>query len=407
MPTRSYFFPPDFSHLEEILRAEPDGFSNELQDYFRGKSIPPIPSEFTLPRFLGISPKTIFSIRKNKEKHYRVFSIPKRDGTRREVQTPRTYLKVIQWWILDNILDSARVADNVFGFVAGRSAIMNAEYHRGASHILNVDIQQFFPSIKQEQVVSVFKDIGYSNDVAVYLADICCFKERVPQGAPTSPAIANLVLSGLDKELTIIAGKANCRYSRYADDLSFSSSELINASLVDEITNAVIQAGFVLKKTKTRFAGKGERMEVTGVVINEVIQPTREWRKRIRARLHRLSTAPRLIRSDVNFLNGIRGMAAQYPDSPQMTALAKSAEELCRSRAHTTIGFGPNPLLPNGLTLMQAEVLASLAPRRTNSDISVLLGRSEATIKKRLHEAFRKIGSSNRIQAEKWAKENL
>ncbi|MEJ5025481.1 retron St85 family RNA-directed DNA polymerase [Brucella anthropi] len=407
MPTRSYFFPPDFSHLEEILRAEPEGLPDDLQNYFRGKSIPPIPSEAALPRFLGISPKTIFSIRRNKEKHYRVFGITKRDGTRREIQTPRTYLKVIQWWLLDNILDNAKVADNVFGFVAGRSAIKNAQYHYGANHILNVDIQHFFPSITQAQVVSVFEEIGYGKDVSRYLAELCCFRERVPQGAPTSPAIANLVLAALDKELTIIAENANCRYSRYADDLSFSSTELIDARFLNEITNAVAQAGFTLKKTKTRFAGKGERMEVTGVVINEVIQPTRDWRKKVRAKLHRLSAISRLVRADVNFLYGIRGMAAQFPESPQMTALASKAEELCRSRAHTVIGHGPNPLLPNGLTLSQAEVLANLRPRNTNYDIAIKLGSSEAVIKKRLQEAFRKIGSADRTQAERWAKENL
>jgi DNA-binding NarL/FixJ family response regulator len=90
-----------------------------------------------------------------------------------------------------------------------------------------------------------------------------------------------------------------------------------------------------------------------------------------------------------------------------MIALASKAEELCRSRAHTVIGHGSNPLLPNGLTLRQAEVLASLAPRRTNSDIAIKLGSSEAAVKKRLQEAFRKIGSVDRTQAEKWAKENL
>jgi RNA-directed DNA polymerase len=407
MPTRSYFFPPDFSHLEEILRAEPGGFPDELQNYFRSKSIPPIPSESALPRFLGISPKTIYSIRRNKEKHYRVFSIPKRDGTRREVQTPRTYLKVIQWWILDNILDSATVAENVFGFVAGRSAIKNALYHRGSNHLLNVDIQQFFPSITQDQVVSVFEAVGYNNDVSRYLAELCCFRERVPQGAPTSPAIANLVLATLDKELTILAGNANCRYSRYADDLSFSSTEIIDIRILDEITKAVAQAGFTLKKSKTRFAGKGERMEVTGVVINEVIQPTVDWRKKVRARIHKLSTSPRLVRADINFLYGVRGMAAQYPESAQMIALASKAEELCKSRAHTVIGFGSNPILPNGLTLRQAEVLASLLPRRTNSEIALQLGSSEAAIKKRLQEAFRKIGSADRTHAEKWAREYL
>lgn len=407
MPTRSYYFPPDFKHLEEILRAEPEGFPDNVCEHFRARSLPPITSEGALPRFLGISPKTIFSIRLNSRKHYRKFEIKKRDGTIREIHAPRTYLKVVQWWLLDNLLNRVKLADNVFGFVAGKSAVQNAEYHKGANHILNVDIQQFFPSITQDQVERIFGRLGYDPTVAKMLADLCCMDRRVPQGAPTSPALANLVLEDLDKALGQLADRFACRYSRYADDLTFSSYARIDDALLAEVSTTVQKAGFFLKEAKTRFAGRGDRMEVTGVVINDILQPPLIWRKKTRAKLHQMGRRNRLTRADIHYLYGIRGMAAQHEASKQMQALGAAADGLMKARLHTVIGFGLKPSLPNGLTLRQAETLAALAPRITNADIAAKLGTTEAAIKKRLQEAYRKLEVADRTAAELWARRNL
>lgn len=407
MPTRSYYFPHDFKHLEEILRAEPEGLPDEVCEHFRSRGLPPITSEGALPRFLGISPKTIYSIRLNSRKHYRKFDLKKRDGTVREIHSPRTYLKVIQWWLLDNLLNRVKLADNVFGFVAGRSAVQNALYHRGSTHLLNVDIQQFFPSITQEQVEHIFGRLGYDPSVAKMLADLCCMDRRVPQGAPTSPALANLVLEDLDRDLGQLAERFACRYSRYADDLTFSSHARIDEALLAEVSATVQKAGFQLKEAKTRFAGRGDRMEVTGVVINDLLQPPRTWRKKTRATLHKMGLRNRLTRADIYYLYGVRGMAAQYEASQHMQALRVAAEELLKAKSHTVIGFGAKPSLPNGLTLRQAKALAELGPRRTNSEIAAKLETTEAAIKKRLQEAYRKLGVADRAEAERWAKKNL
>jgi RNA-directed DNA polymerase len=407
MPTRSYYFPKDFAHLEEILRAEPDGFSDEEAVRFRELGLPPIPTTGALPLFLGISPKTIFSIRRRPGKHYRSFPLKKKDGTEREINTPRTYLKVIHWWILDNILNHVEIAENVFGFVTGRSAVQNAGYHFGAKHVLNVDIRQFFPSITIAQVRSIFESLGYSQDVSEMLADLCCLNDRVPQGAPTSPAIANLVLRGLDEQLSGLAEEAGHRYSRYADDLTFSSQDRIEESFLLAVTKAVEDASFELKPEKTRFSGQEGRMEVTGVVINEKLQPTRVWRKRTRATLHRLCNASRLTRRELSYLQGIIGMATQFDGSSNMQRLAEEARMILERKAATVIGYGSSPKIPNGLTLRQAEALAGLAVRRTNAEIAIKLNTTEAAIKKRLQGAFQKIDASDRIEAERWARENI
>ena len=407
MPTRSYYFPKDFSHLEEILRAEPSGFADEEAARFRELGLPPMPTMGALPLFLGISPKTIFSIRHRPRKHYRSFPLKKKDGTKRDIDTPRTYLKVIQWWILDNILNRVPIADNVFGFVVGRSAVQNAEYHLGAKHVLNVDIRQFFPSITIDQVRAIFCSLGYEDSVAEMLSELCCLDGRVPQGAPTSPAIANLVLRELDTKLSGLADMTDYRYSRYADDLTFSSQSWIENDFLNLVQKAVEDAGFELKPEKTRFSGSEGRMEVTGVVINEKTQPTRVWRKRTRARLHRLSLSPRLTRRELSYLQGVMGMAGQFPESVQMQQLSDSARQIAEQKSQTVIGRGTHLALPNGLTLRQAETLAGLAPRRTNLEVAIRLGTTEAAVKKRLQEAYRKIGAADRQEAQVWASNNL
>lgn len=407
MPTRTYYFPLDFKHLEEILQAETsDSIEAELE-YFRRKGIAPLLSEGNLPLFLGISPKVIFSIRKNTNKHYRNFIIKKRDGSDRQIETPRTYLKVIQWWILDNILNRITIRDNVFGFVKGRNPLQNAEYHLGSKHILNVDIENFFNSINIDKVRKIYVNIGYSEQIANMMAELCCLNGRVPQGAPTSPAIANMVLQDLDSELSKLAINFKCKYSRYADDITFSSRKKIGNDLLNHIEKSVNNEGFRLKISKTRFAGPGNRMEVTGIVINEKMQPPRTWRKNTRAHLHTLSTQPRLRRKDVSYLNGIIGMAIQYPESDHMSQLAEKSREILRDKLETVVGFGLNPALPNGLTIRQAEALASLSEKRKNLDIAIYYNVTESAIKKRLQEAYKKIGATERSEAIHWAKNNL
>ena len=239
------------------------------------------------------------------------------------------------------------------------------------------------------------------------LATLCCLDKRVPQGAPTSPALANLILRGLDETLSELATQAGHKYSRYADDLTFSSLTWIENEFLDAVQKEVERADFELKPDKTRFSGSGGRMEVTGVVINEKMQPSRVWRKKTRAALHKLSNASRLTRRNLAYLQGIKGMAAQFSDSPQMRCLLHEAIRLIEEKSQTVIGKGDRPILPNNLTVRQAAALANLAPRRTNSEIAALLGSTEAAVKKRLQRAYRKIDAADRNTAQRWASENL
>lgn len=407
MPTRSYFFPNNFRHLEEVLESEGSNFSAEVREKFRNNNIAPIVEPGNLPIFLGISPKIIFSIRRKAHRHYRSFDIRKKNGSIREINSPRTYLKVIQWWILDNILTRIELPDHIFGFAPGRSAVQNAIFHSGANHVLNVDIVDFFPSISKRRVESVFRDLGYSHDVAKLLSELCTLDDRLPQGAPTSPAIANLVLRSLDRELANLARNARCIYSRYADDLTFSSKTWIENEFLQGVEAAIKNAGFRLNRKKTRFAGKGDQMEVTGIVINDVTQPTRTWRQRTRAKLHRLDVGRRLTRRDLSYLHGISGMGAQFPDSVQMMRLSAKASAIAEEKSSTVVGRGQRPVLPDGLTMRQAEALAALTYQITNAEIADKIQSTEATVRNRLQEAYKKIGVENREEAIIWSRKNI
>jgi hypothetical protein len=132
----------------------------------------------------------------------------------------------------------------------------------------------------------------------------------------------------VDQKLHRIATHKSIKYSRYADDLTFSSREHIPFEFLDDVRSIVTAAGFSLKDSKTRFAGPGGRTEVTGLVTREFVQPPVGWRKLHRAKLHALSQKPVFEARDVAFLQGIKGYCLQYPDAVQMRALAAKAEEL-------------------------------------------------------------------------------
>ena len=254
------------------------------------------------------------NILKRKRKNYRCFEIEHFNGKIRTVQSPRTYLKVVQWWILDNILAKYEHDDCIHGFVKGRSYYSNAKVHHGARHLLTLDIKNFFPNIKSNQVASVFEGFGYAAGSAKILTEICTLSERLPQGAPTSPSISNIAFSRIDDELKKVSAEAGFIYSRYADDLTFSGQEYIKKSFYKEVKRIVVTGGFNLNEEKTRFLGVGDKMEVTGLVINDKIQLPRKWRLRARAMFHQASIGPENYTERVRELYGVLNTLKQFEE---------------------------------------------------------------------------------------------
>jgi RNA-directed DNA polymerase len=201
---------------------------------------------------------------------YKTYSIKKKSGGERIIAQPSSKMKALQVWILRNVLDRLHVSSAAKGFEKGCSIANNAQPHIGSNIVLCMDLEDFFPSIKANKVWSVFHAVGYNPRISASLANICCYKGHLPQGAPTSPKLANLVALRLDRRILGLVGKKGITYTRYADDLTFSalSASKLIASF-PFIKHIITSEGFAVNYNKTRFAGPGRQHKITGLVVND------------------------------------------------------------------------------------------------------------------------------------------
>jgi retron-type reverse transcriptase len=241
--------------------------------------------------------------------HYQTFLIAKKSGGTRKISAPMPRLKRLQYWILDNILNKIGLHDAAHGFVPKRSIVTNAQPHVGAGFIANMDLKDFFPTITYKRIKGLFCKLGYSEQVATILALLCSepdvdqvelddqrffvarSERHLPQGAPTSPAISNLICRNLDTRLTRLASNLELAYTRYADDLTFSGSRERAAQLKKLLwrTERVIEEeGFSVHPAKTRVMPVGRQQQVTGIVVNEKLSIDRKTLKRFRALLFQI-----------------------------------------------------------------------------------------------------------------------
>lgn len=281
-----------YSSSEDLFRALRGGDPTALLDRERFDALiqtglPPLVSPTATALILGVSPKLITAMAKSPSKYYRNFTIRKRSGGSRPISAPRTYLKAVQKFILKSVLMKQELPQCVVGFVKGRSIVQNASIHVGSRFLLNVDLKDFFGSVKIGRVREVFRDIGYSDQMARILAQLCTFNGSLPQGAPTSPCLANLAFREIDTQFERLSAEKSFRYSRYADDLSFSADTTINRSFVEELREILLPRGFKINEKKVRFARPGQAFYVTGFVTNEKVQPPRTIRRRLRAMFHK------------------------------------------------------------------------------------------------------------------------
>lgn len=239
--------------------------------------------------------------------HYVRFTVPKKTGGTRLISAPRPRLKAAQRWVLDQVLAGARVHPAAHGFVAQRSILSNARPHVGKGVVVNLDLKDFFPTVTWRRVRGLFKALGYPESVATVLALLCTEPEqtavalhgatwyvnsgprRLPQGAPTSPAITNLLCWRLDRRLSRLAENLGFSYTRYADDLSFSGAADADVGrLLRRVRYVVDQEGFVVHPDKTRIQRRGRQQEVTGIVVNDRPGVDRATLRRFRALLHQI-----------------------------------------------------------------------------------------------------------------------
>jgi len=236
-------------------------------------------------RLLGIPKHKMAAMIYRADRFYKHFSIKKRSGGAREISAPTIILKQCQKWILRNILEKPPVPGCVQGFVSKRSILTNAALHVGSQVVVNVDVKDFFPSIRWGQVFNLFRHLGYAKKVAFYLTKLTTLNGVLPQGAPTSPMISNHVAGHLDARLMGLTRREGCAYSRYADDLTFSGRSDV-VSLLPLVDKILKEEGFALNKGKTRIMRSNRQQEVTGLVVNNKPAVKRSHRRWLRQQVY-------------------------------------------------------------------------------------------------------------------------
>lgn len=274
--------------------------------------LPPLVRPQIMSYIFGISYSLLLSMSRFPESYYRVYKIPKAGRKYRQIEAPRRFLKLIQRWIYDYMLSQRSLPSEVHGFTHDKDIFTNAEPHLGAKNIMVIDIKDFFPSIKKKSVKHFFKELGFPPKVVDRLTGLCTFDGRLPQGAPTSPALANIIFSPVDIDIINIAKEWGCEYTRYADDLIFSGNIKFTQKEKLRIARLIKEYGFQINNKKTRIIGSGGRHIVTGLVVNHKGLPLRSKRMEWRATFHQASLNPGKYKGKGLKLLGIASFINRY-----------------------------------------------------------------------------------------------
>ena len=260
----------------------------EYAEQLYKKNLPIIYDQQHFFQLVGYDEEYVIAIANQSEYFYKKYSIPKRNGDRRIIHEPLPSLKEIQTWILEYILNPGAktyVSPVAKAYMPKQSVRDNARFHKGQKYVLCLDLKDFFGSISFRQVHSIFRNMGYSKSLSVLLSNICVLDNSLPQGAPTSPMLSNMVFKYYDDKIFDYCKSRNIRYTRYADDLTFSG-DFNCKEVISFIRKLLSKTSFSINDDKTKFVSRGNRQEVTGVVVNEKLQTAAIYRKKIRQEVY-------------------------------------------------------------------------------------------------------------------------
>jgi RNA-directed DNA polymerase len=233
---------------------------------------------------------------RREDHRYVKYPIPKRSGGTRTISAPKEPLKQIQRSLLDLLYPAAPLSEAVHGFREKRSIVTNARRHVRATSIYKIDIEDFFPSIGLRRVYKMFMAYPFlfPSKVAIVLAKLCTCNDELPQGAPTSPFISNVIMRRCDSQLRAFARGNGLMYTRYADDLTFSSRQASPPNILNlpapqppsptatSVPLILEKAGFKVNTKKSRHITRQQRMRVTGITINKRLNVSRDYIRRVR-----------------------------------------------------------------------------------------------------------------------------
>ncbi|GAB3592046.1 Reverse transcriptase (RNA-dependent DNA polymerase) [Corynebacterium faecale] len=325
---------------DEVLDAAWDGFT-----FQRDRGLTPILTLGHLASLVRVDYSVLRGVVDRSWDPYEDLSIPKKRGGRRELSRPHPLLMVAQKWILANVLSNLNYNDASFAYTPGRSIVHCARRHVGARWLLKLDIKDFFDSVDEISVYKIFRSLGYEKLISLELARLCTrvtsksprfdedlakynsifsyrypVKGQLPQGAPTSGALANAAMIKVDQTLQSIVRRHRFTYTRYSDDLVFSTSSKVDrfqlVSLKRDVERELSFAGFRLRQDKTRIIPPGARKIVLGLLIDEnSVRLTPEFKRRVNTHLRGVEkfglvahVQHRKFRSIFSFVNHVEGL---------------------------------------------------------------------------------------------------
>ena len=269
-------------------------------------------SEFiSLLGYRNIQKITCIVYKLSDDEKYKKFKINKKDGSKREIKSPQASLKHIQkrlskllekcYFEIEKNSNSSICFFNAHGFLSKKSILTNADKHKNKRYVLNIDLSDFFPSINFGRVYGFFNKNKYfqlENNISSTIAQIACFENELPQGASTSPIISNLITMNLDKSLSVLANRYKLTYTRYADDITFSTNlrefpkdiayldENLNWHLGNTLRTIIEKNYFKINDKKTRMQYKTSRQEVTGIIVNKKLNVDRRYIKNTKSAIY-------------------------------------------------------------------------------------------------------------------------
>lgn len=248
-----------------------------------------------LSELTRLSTRLLYCLSTKNNDYYKQKSIPKRNGSQREISIPSYSLHIVQRWILVEILNKILPSDRAMAFRKGKNFghKQNAYYHANTLYGLAIDLEDFFPSITADKVHTIFSSLGYNNFASTILTNLCTLDNKLPQGSACSPAISNIICITLDKRLIGLCEKRGIRYSRYADDMYFSCDDKIlllkNYSI---ITRIIEDEGFTINQKKVHFHTPSNKKQITGITVTPTIieeyvelKAPRKLKQKIRAEI--------------------------------------------------------------------------------------------------------------------------
>ncbi len=262
----------------------------------RSLALPQFSNIKELSNLIGLTESLIYCLSKRTENYYKKKYISKKNGEKREIYIPSYTLKIVQKWILYNILNKVKPSNQAMAFRKGKeyNCKANAQFHIETRYGVAMDLKDFFTNIKSNRIYTVFSNIGYESVAATILTNLCTLDGFLPQGSSCSPALSNLVCLSLDARLSGLCEKRRIRYSRYADDMYFScDNQDVLKKTVPIIKKIITDEGFFVNERKVHYHTPSNRKCINGITIarksadsEPVIKASKKLKRNIRAELY-------------------------------------------------------------------------------------------------------------------------